>query len=549
MKIDFEEFSILSEFNKVNFIDDTCIDVYNKMEQRQIINFFRKIFSADEISSYIKMKAIDRIIDLYHAGIIRTRNVLTLLLDDWDSKDTLVEVRRLKRLAYLYDFEKYDIMKVLLNESKNDELEISIEAYYQLGIITLISSIEASDRQSYNEVLEKCNYFFREALRYSENRTDAKAFVFIVNALKYLLAGLREEYKKCVDELENIVSSRLKLTFNEQYFIELKILTSLRSVFNLINSNPIEWINFRDEINNMYEDFYEIREFECFYTSLDNTMKKVILDNALVPYYKSGFSESKLRLNRLMKDEKNIEIISFIEYLIKCIDEEFDKNDNYSFEQLKKLYPYACEDEIKRCLIEHKEYNNIDPLIRLISSSKKDYKVILESIIYAGTTIMGNTTFKDASEDEMNKQIANILESKGFRPKDQTQYGLSPTGKSFGELDIQVVDNLGIPYTVIEGVVASYVDKKNLREHINKVFTYDALGVEKNFIVVYYRGKNFVDFIKNYLNFLKGDTFSPPLKKVIQELEFSYNSLTVFKSTHERYDKEVELYHIIFKVL
>ena len=549
MSIDFEGFSKLNEFNKVNFIDDDCIDIYSKVESKQIISFFRKLFEADEISSYIKIKTIDRIIDLYHAGIIKKRNVLTILLDEWDNKNALVEVRRLKRLAYLYDFEKYDIMKTLLNESKNDEIEISTEAHYQLGIITLISSIEASDKQSYNEVLEKCNYFFEKAWRYSENRTDAKAFIFIVNALKYLLAGLREEYKNCVNELEKIVNNRVVLTFNEQHFVELKILISLRGAVNLINANPIEWVDFRDEISNMYEDFYEIRAFECFYANLDNSIKKVVLDNALVPYYKSEFSESKLRLNRLMKNEQNSEIVSFIEYLIKCIDEDFDKNDNYSFEQLKKLYPYADEDEIKRCLIEHKEYDNIDPLIRLISSSKKNYKAILQSIIYAGTAIMGNTAFKNASEDEMNKQIANILESKGFRPKDQTQYGLSPTGKSFGELDIQVVDDLGIPYTVIEGVVASYVDKKNLREHINKVFTYDALGVKKNFIVVYYRGKNFVDFKKNYQDFLKTDTFSTPLEKVIQEMEFSSSYLTVLKSTHKRDDEDVELYHIVFKVL
>ncbi len=121
-------------------------------------------------------------------------------------------------------------------------------------------------------------------------------------------------------------------------------------------------------------------------------------------------------------------------------------------------------------------------------------------------TLCDRDTFKQASEDECNDQIRDMMTCCGYLIKDQTRRGVSTRGYSAGEVDLELCCG-NEPYAIIEGLILDSVNRDSITTHVTKALTkYDNIGLRDFFILVYYRGGNFADFAVRYNNFISGLT-------------------------------------------
>ena len=158
--------------------------------------------------------------------------------------------------------------------------------------------------------------------------------------------------------------------------------------------------------------------------------------------------------------------------------------------------------------------------------------------------------YTTASEDECNDFIAALLESRGYKVKDQTRRGSSATGKSSGEVDIFVENDLGLPFTIIEALILNSVNTSYIDTHLDKIYSYDTVGNIFNICLSYVKARDFVNFWDNYCKHAKAHTY--PVKLISCDLNadvsFPYSDIRFMRTTHERSGKATYLYHICVKI-
>lgn len=114
-----------------------------------------------------------------------------------------------------------------------------------------------------------------------------------------------------------------------------------------------------------------------------------------------------------------------------------------------------------------------------------------DSLVRACARLQTNENWvRNTDENGRNGFIRDILDAEGYRVSDQTLGGLSPTGRSAGEIDIKVYGEGGRGFAILEGLnlqsgILGSWDKQYFRDHVNKVYAYDSNGNPRNYIIVY----------------------------------------------------------------
>lgn len=165
--------------------------------------------------------------------------------------------------------------------------------------------------------------------------------------------------------------------------------------------------------------------------------------------------------------------------------------------------------------------------------------------------LQGNSKYIDASEDERNAYIRDMLDrEEEYVIKDQTRRGLSASGVSSGEIDILVeMDNY--PFTVIEALNLNSLNKDYLGKHLDKIYTYDTTGDYFNVCLVYAECKEFASFWEKYCDFVKRYKYPYPLVTSDESIDQKYvgSEIRIMTTTHNRSGKLTRLYHICVKML
>jgi hypothetical protein len=160
-------------------------------------------------------------------------------------------------------------------------------------------------------------------------------------------------------------------------------------------------------------------------------------------------------------------------------------------------------------------------------------------------------------EDEWNDFVKDALGFKGYRVLDQTRGGHSGAGINAGELDIEVCNNYGNPFSILEGLKVNKLgkaDKAYIVLHIDKlIHKYDTSGHQKNFILVYCSNENFDKFFKDYQDFiLTGLNTHPDFSgnfyiKKATEIASPMADIRLLDCEHNRNNKGVNITHIVIK--
>lgn len=211
------------------------------------------------------------------------------------------------------------------------------------------------------------------------------------------------------------------------------------------------------------------------------------------------------------------------------------------------------------------EYENIDIngknlfVIQLKNSDKtlsvnfiKDIgsqEVFVKNLVLACLNLQARKYYSNASEDDRNDYISDILGAIGYTVKDQTRRGSSSSGKDSGELDIFVSKD-GLPFTVIESMNLSSANTSYINKHLDKIFSYDTSGNKFNVCLSYVKIADFDSFWGKYFAHVVNYNYLAPLLSSDTSIndEYGYSELRIMKTNHSRSGITVSLYHICVRI-
>jgi hypothetical protein len=249
--------------------------------------------------------------------------------------------------------------------------------------------------------------------------------------------------------------------------------------------------------------------------------------------------------------------IKLSEYTDLIIDEDVD-TPNYS-----RIIGYSAQrknirDEIFTIAKKQAERTgNISLINKYDDSLRKfrfNYQVLLDDLIEIGTVLQKRIHTRQ-HEDLYNDFYKDALTFKGYIAQDQTRAGSSASGKSAGELDIEICNDFGIPFSILEALRLKSLDRTVITTHINKLLhKYDTSGHEKNIVIVFCEIDKFDDLVSGYNTFLSEklnthELFEKEYPTVsTSEIAIGKTDIRVFECKHKREGKEVSVYHILIKI-
>lgn len=213
--------------------------------------------------------------------------------------------------------------------------------------------------------------------------------------------------------------------------------------------------------------------------------------------------------------------------------------------------------DVGDCLIENKNVF----VIKIIQNKPKfklSFKDNIEEnecafiteLYRACALLQSNKKYIDASEDERNDYIRDIMSTAGYDVKDQTRQGASPTNKNAGEVDLMFVKNR-LSFAIVEALNLKSLDKAYLKSHIDKIYNYDKRGHKFNVVLSYVEAKDFGSFWQKYCDHAKyyKYTYDKIGENVIADINEPYTEIRYMTTTLNRSNKEIRLYHLCVHVV
>jgi internalin A len=174
----------------------------------------------------------------------------------------------------------------------------------------------------------------------------------------------------------------------------------------------------------------------------------------------------------------------------------------------------------------------------------------LQHILSAARHFLDIAKSLKTDENSRNTFITKLMSVKGIIVKDQSLSGRSATGKSIGSPDFKFTDINGDVIAFMEAFILKSCDKTSISLHLKKLFNYDAVGISRNFILVYAENHNFVSLWKKYIAYIPEIDFGNYRIHSLEEVDSQSSSseIKVACARHRRNDCNTEVYHIFVNV-
>ncbi|WP_146255828.1 AlbA family DNA-binding domain-containing protein [Paenibacillus polymyxa] len=175
--------------------------------------------------------------------------------------------------------------------------------------------------------------------------------------------------------------------------------------------------------------------------------------------------------------------------------------------------------------------------------------LFIRDLYLACIKLQARKLYVSTTEDERNDFITDLLETNGYRIKDQTRRGSSASGKSSGEIDI-FVEKSGMPFTIIEALNLDSLNTNYLDTHLDKIYSYDTVGNAFNVCLSYVKVKDFSSFWDKYCDYVKKHEYPVMLvsSDINADKDYPYSDIRFMTTTHNRSGKNTRLYHMCVKI-
>ncbi|MGE6230913.1 hypothetical protein [Paenibacillus chitinolyticus] len=175
--------------------------------------------------------------------------------------------------------------------------------------------------------------------------------------------------------------------------------------------------------------------------------------------------------------------------------------------------------------------------------------LFIRDLYLACIKLQARKLYVNTTEDERNDFITDLLETNGYRIKDQTRRGSSASGKSSGEIDI-FVEKDGMPFTIIEALNLDSLNTNYLDTHLDKIYSYDTAGNVFNVCLSYVKVKDFGSFWVRYCDYARKHEYPVMLISSDTNADKNYpcSDIRFMTTMHNRSGKNTFLYHMCVKI-
>lgn len=297
----------------------------------------------------------------------------------------------------------------------------------------------------------------------------------------------------------------------------------------------------REYIEGQLESYKNIEEYYRLYEELENEAKR-------------GNSKQSVAIRTVLREEQTYKAVKD-----DIMNPKIKKNLKKVGQWKKQYLLYFEKDDVrKKHYLELKrkkqnvesEYNviwaNLENVMKEGMGRKNSKETLLLDLLAACIKLQSNFTYRIASENQRNDFIRDLLKMAKYDVIDQTRRGVSPSGKSTGEVDI-LVEEEGFPITIIEALNLDSLNTSYLDMHIDKIYSYDTNGNMFNIILSYVSVVDFSKFCEKYFKHIQEHEYPYPLISADDRFkveDFPYSDIRVMKTVHNRYDCETVLYHV-----
>lgn len=221
---------------------------------------------------------------------------------------------------------------------------------------------------------------------------------------------------------------------------------------------------------------------------------------------------------------------------------------------------FTFQDKEEREL--HKIYRIIDDLLTSLmdysnmASRLKEFIVESNNIVSLKSEIYqaccnfleNKIILVSETENDINTLIRTFLSSNNLlKVSDQTLRGESAQGKTLGEIDIRIECDGKI--SIIEALKIDSLKKDYIIEHINRLKKYDQLGNDENFILVYFKGRDFSKFVRNYQELISKSLSDDYNRlRVVEDRKLSVHNIKVFDMTYFLKCNYSKITHILLDI-
>jgi hypothetical protein len=556
--ISYTEFSTYPLPEKVDFFDNGIATIIQSVEDSQLYKFLKQIILNVTENSFIRKSAISILVESVFLGKIKSRQAINILFDEWEESSHLfLELQRIKDLFYFCDIEP-GIQNVYNSYLANKELEIVSEAQLNLGFIFLQKGFEAVSKDDKISFFQNAIQYFKDSDNSIENRIDAKYYRIISSVLLDFLQLKTANIDNQLNQLSEILKRKCLNSFEfKENMMDISFYRMLTSISNIIKENPVNWTEYPTEFNKLYQCYADVKNQE-----IKNRLNKSELSRAFIemseetfiePYFALNFRSQIVKIdNCIQKQPKDSSLYDFLTYIKKLAGSNNLKKkvDTETVEQtLKKIFPKLSKATIEKTSSKIKDPTSITEIVHAIDElNTPSIDKFIDSLVMACVKLQGDRIYKFSNkkieENDRNKFIGQLLDSAGYRAKDQPLWGESPGGKKDGEIDLMFHDSRGLPFAIIEAL--NWGTVKYLKTHIDKLFNnYDTAGLENNFIVVYANVKKFEALCKKYINHVSQHNYKYNFTSINEVTDYRFSDLKIYKAEHIRQGSKVFLYHVI----
>lgn len=542
---------------KMDFMSEAFFAIISGASSQEISGFINTILLDKNENTFVQKLALDRLMDLVFLETIKPRQALTILIDNWWSKDTLLNVKRIKSLYYLYEHGPQEIEEIF-TANLSDEGELSAEALFNLGLINMQKGLLSQDMEESIFSLEKSRNEFLSATQMIENRVDADIFKRIVSLTIDIIKGIGHSLENGLKEIADLLFKMEGFSFEFRMApFYTGFYRKLQGLSNISMKNPKSWLDYRFELTALFHEYATVQDYEIKdrlnLSKLSGEFLRKLNTTFFNPFFSLNFSAEESKISaRLSELDQDSDEASFLKNILALSADDLKKKaGNESLKvQLMKLFNQVSEKTINDLLVEHDHLNERERLFKVFEILSIPSAVQVDDAIIRSCLLLQTMRnyYGNYSEDDRNTVIANLLEASGYPVKDQTRRSQTQTGKSAGEVDIFINDKSFHPISIIEALNLDSVKKDYIKLHVDKIFTYDANGLKDNYILVYSNAQNFDSFYKTYRDFVKTHAFKYPVKSLIENPVSPYAELKRFTIIHERNSVEVNMHHIILNL-
>ena len=554
--ISIEDFRAYNLPSKIRYFDQGD-DNYTDVNAKDVNRFFVSILQDAKENRYVKQQALKAFLSLVVNEKINSRHALSLLIDNWDENCGLhLNIERLRALYLFFDQDESAINHIYSEGLKDVQGEIVSESCLRLALFELKKALGIDSKTDIISHLENAENYFIKANQIIENRIDASIYSTICKILINILNGDIAQTTTLLAVLSGhlfIFDANSLNAHRPSLFLGLyRLLTNLLAI---LREEPEDWLNFRDSISRI---FFQVALIEDEY--LNNVLfdKILIVSSAkmmnsklIVPFFSLRFQAQKGKIRNRISELESGEEFDFLNSLLEIIDDDVQKKklDQESVSsKFQSIFPNLSNTSIKDAIANISDFN--DP-IQVLSAYEKLALPTLQSfidiLVSACMRMQANRMYwPPCLEDDRNTFISDQLEASGYYVKDQTKRATSAAGFLAGEIDLLVLDTKKLPFTIIEALNLTSLDRAGLTIHLDKVFKYDSNGNKANFMLVYYDGKNFSSFSDKYYNYITAEHNYHYHRQSGKKHEWlTQSNIRLYETMHSRNGKIISLYHIV----